>query len=348
MRRASLALLLLALPAHAQKEVFFGTGKAPVFKESDTDRRFAKTRVSKALATGTGTEDPNCQQLLGGLLTAVAEAAPYLHKRDENFMVDPLVLQAVQTQLTNDRFPGTAYFAAMVRRVLIDRRVPDEWLATAEAINPRVQIIDVAKLKMLNEGLKPIDSFSFTLAALRERYNLEVQRANSAVTTDVAGAFRDSYLDRDVAWGGVVLLDAATMAPPPKGKGKKKAPAPVAAIEELGAILQWTPPDPHANELNVLGKKDLPPPVKIIARLAPKQFIDLERVPRGKRMLIKGRFWEMNKTVTEVEVRDALLFEDRDFSAGLLLADPAAVAACPLAINELTGVAPSQPGGFKH
>ena len=344
MKRALFAVLLFALPAHAQKEVFFGTGKPVTFKETDTDRRFAKTKVAKALVAGT--DDPNCMQLIGGLLTAVAEAGPYLHRKDENFMVDPIVLQAVQTQLSNDRFPGTAYFASMVRRVLIERRVPDEWLATAEAINPRVQIIDVAKLKMMNEGIKPIDSFMFTLQALRDRYELEVLRANSAVTTDVAGAFRDSYLDREVSWGGVTLIDAATMKQP-RGKGKKKAP-PVTGVEELGAILQWDPPDPNAHQLNIMGKVEKPPPVKIIAKLAAKQYIDLERVPRGKRMIIKGRFWEMNRAVTEVEVRDALLLEDRDFSGGLLLADPEAVARCPLAINELTGLAPTQPGGFKH
>src|SRR5258708_636317 len=129
MRRALFALLFVAaLPAHAQRDVFFGTGKSIVFKDTDTDRRFAKTRVAKALAAGT--EDPNCVQLLGGLLTALGEALPYMHKKDENFILDPYVLQAVQTQLSNDRFPGTAYFAAMVRRVLIDGRVPDEWLAT--------------------------------------------------------------------------------------------------------------------------------------------------------------------------------------------------------------------------
>ncbi|MBS1150943.1 MAG: hypothetical protein H6Q89_2641, partial [Myxococcaceae bacterium] len=42
------------------------------------------------------------------------------------------------------------------------------------------------------------------------------------------------------------------------------------------------------------------------------------------------------------------LFEDRDFSRGVVLGDPNSVAQCPLAINELTGVAPVQPGGFRH
>jgi hypothetical protein len=348
MRRALLALVLFALPAHAQKDVFFGNGKGVVFKETDTDRRFAKTRIAKALSAGT--EDPNCVQLLGGLLTALAEAMPYLHKKDENFMVDPYVLDAVNTQLSNPRFPGTAYYASMVRRVLIDQRVPDAWLATAEQLNSTVRIIDLGKLRLANENFKPIDSFLFTLPALRDRYELEVLRANSAVTTDVAGNFRDTYIDHSVAWSGAYLVDAATMGEPPaKGKGKKKAPpAPAPGMEELGAILRWDPPDPNAGQLNIMGKAEKPNPVKIIAKLAAKQYIDLEKVPRGKRLIVRGRFWEMNKTVTEVEVRDVLLFEDRDFSQGILLADPAAVAACPLAINELTGTAGTQPGGFRH
>lgn len=344
MRAALLFGLVLSLPAAAQRDVFFGTGKPPVFKETDTDRRFAKTKIAKALSTGT--EDPNCAQLLAGLLTALAEAGPFLHRKDETFMVDPFVLEAVNTQLSNPRFPGTAYFASMVRRVLIERRLPDAWLATAESLNATARIIDLGKLKMMNEGIKPIDSFLFTLPALRDRYLHEVVRANSAVTTDVAGAFRDTYLDRDVAWAGAVLIDAATLAQPKGKKGKK--PPPPADGEELGALLQWDPPDPNAHQLNVLGKVDKPPPVKIIARLAPRQYVDLERIPRGTRLLVKGRFWEMNRTVTEVELRDALLLPDRDFSGGLLLADPNAVAQCPLAMNELTGLAPSQPGGFKH
>jgi hypothetical protein len=55
----------------------------------------------------------------------------------------------------------------------------------------------------------------------------------------------------------------------------------------------------------------------------------------------------MNRDVTEVEVRDAVLFEDRDWY-GAVLADPNVIATCPAAINELTGIAPTQPGGFKH
>jgi hypothetical protein len=231
-----------------------------------------------------------------------------------------------------------------VRRVLIDKRLPDEWLATAEAINGTVEIIDVGKLKMINEGLKLVDSSYFTLPALRDRFEIEVVRANSAVTTDVQAAFRDAYLDREVAWGDVTLLDTGVKAQKRFVKGKKLPPG----MEQLGAVLMWVPPDPHAGEVQYTKKFTPPPPVTLFVHLQPRQFIDLEKVPRGKRMLVKGRFWEMNQAVTEVEIKDALLFEDRDFSAGVVLADPNAVMQCPLAVNDLTGTAPMQPGGFRH
>ena len=78
-----------------------------------------------------------------------------------------------------------------------------------------MEIIDIGKLKMANESLKLIDSGYFTLPVLRDRYEIEVLRANSAVTTDVAAEFRDSYLDREVAWANVMLVDTGV-------KGQKK------------------------------------------------------------------------------------------------------------------------------
>ena len=86
----------------------------------------------------------------------------------------------------------------------------------------------------------------------------------------------------------------------------------------------------------------------IYANLQPKQYIDLERQPRGAPMIVKGRFWELNTTATEAQLKNAILFNRIDFSNGVMLADPAAVAACPVAVNELTGIAPQQPGGFAH
>jgi hypothetical protein len=347
--------MLGATTASAQKEKFFGNGKPLVFREEGRDRQFNKSQFAKALTTGS--QDPNCVQLLGGMLTALAEILPVLHQKDANFTLDPTLLQAVQLQLgtpngllqvgyevvTTPRFPALDFLQAMVRRVMIDKRLPDEWLATAETINGTVEIIDIGKLKMANEALKLIDSSYFTLGALRDRYEIEVVRANSAVTTDVAGEFRDAYLDREVAWANVMLVDTGVKAQKRMAKGKKLPPG----MEELGALMQWTPPDPNAGKIMYTRVKP-PAPVMVLVHLAPRQFIDLEKVPRGKRMLVKGRFWEMNQTVTEVEIKDALLFEDRDFSQGVVLADPNAVAQCPFAINDLTGMAPVQPGGFKH
>ncbi|MBI3185829.1 MAG: hypothetical protein HYZ28_27140 [Myxococcales bacterium] len=344
MRLAAAALALLLAPAAlAQKDYFFGSGKPPLFREEETDRRLLKSKLGRALEQGT--QDPNCVQLVGALLAVLAEIGPSLHRRDENFTVDPMLLQAVQTQLTTPRFPAAAYLSTMVRRVLIDRKLPDNWLTTAGALNQKVMIIDVGKLRFLNEGIRPIDSFMFTLPALRDRYELEVLRATRAATQDVVADFRDAYLDRDVAWGGAILLDAGLTAPQKKGQGKKPPPPP--EDEAIVALLHWEPPMPSQNQLMFFAVKK-PPPVKIIAKLAPRQFIDLSKVPRGKRMLVRGRFWEMNRAVTEVEIREALLFEDRDWSQGALLADPQAVAYCPLAVNELTGLAPRQPGGFAH
>jgi hypothetical protein len=342
MRRAlPLFALLAATQAFAQKEEVFGSGKPVVYREETMDKRFAKSKVAKLLKEGT--DDPACVELLSGLLMALAEIGPVLHKKDENFTLDPTLQNAIATQLSTPNFPAMAYLVSMVRRVLIDKRLPDEWLETAKAINAKAKIIDMAKLKQLNDGVAFADSADFTIPLLKNRYIIEVVNANSAVTTDVAGEFRDAYLDRDVAWGGAFLIDAGLNAP----KGKKKITPGEAA--ELAAIHEWQPPHPRKTTLDFMSKNSKPPPpIRIIVKLAAKQFADLEKLHRGQRVLVKGRFWEMNKTFTELEVRDAWLFEDRDFSAGVMLGSPADVAQCPAAINELTGLAPQQPGGFKH
>ncbi len=342
MRRLPLLLVFaLALPAFAQKEDLFGNGKLPTFREEPMDKKFMKSRVAKLLREGT--EDRNCKELLGGLLTALGEIAPLMHKRDENFVLDPTLQQALQVQLSTPNFPAAAYLVAMVRRVMIDRRMPDEWLETAKAINPDVKIIDVGKLKMINEGLQLADSAYFTLPVLRNRYLVEVVGANSSVTTDVVGSFRDAYLDRDIVWPGAILLDAGLN----RAKGKKKPKSTDGA--ELVAILEWQPPDPRKTEVDLLGKfPDHVDPVRVIAKLQPKQYLDLEKLFKGQRVVVKGKFWEMNKTATEVEVRDAVLFEDRDWSQGVILGNPNDIAQCAAAVNELTGLAPQQPGGFRH
>lgn len=340
----ALLILLVALPSFAQKEEIFGTGKPPNFREEKMDSKFVKSKFSKMLVTGT--EDPGCVQLLGGLFVALAEIAPVIHKRDENFTLPPELQEAVQTQLSTPGFPAVAYLVAMVRKIMIEKRLPDEWLATAVTLNKRVKLIDLAKLKMINEQINPADSAYFTIPMLRERYAEEALNANSAVTTDVIAAFHDTYVDRDIAWGGATLLDIGINQP--KGKNKKKRYRDAAA-EELVAVLQWIPQDPRMNQVNLLAQAPVKvDPVLIYVRLASKQYADIEKFHRGQRVLIKGRFWEMNKSATELEIREGLIFSDRDWSSGVLLGRPQDVATCPVAINELTGTAAQQPGGFAH
>ncbi|MBL9038002.1 MAG: hypothetical protein JNG84_05745 [Archangium sp.] len=341
MRRFALMLVVsAALPAAAQKEVIFGDGKGVVFREEAMDKRFARTKLAKLL--NTGSDHPGCVQLLGGLFVALAELSPTIHKRDENFFLDPTLVQAVDRQLSTPQFSAMSYLVAMVRRVMLEKRVPDAWLDTATALNAKVRIIDLGRLRQANDGVAPVDSAYFQLATLRERYAVEVFAANSIAADTAAANFRDTYLDRDVAWGGVVLLDTGLNTPK-----KKKAKA--SEQTEVVAILEWSPVDPRDGAINYNSNDQKgPPPVRIIAKLAPKQYLELEKLPRGSRMLVKGRFWEMNRTLTEVEVRDAVLFEDRVWGAGTLLGTPADVATCPAAVNELTGASPNQPGGFKH
>lgn len=330
--------------ALAQKDDLFGTGKPPNYREETMDRRFAKSKVAKMLVDGS--DEVGCIQMMGALFIGLAEIGPRLHKRDENFLLDPSLQAAIQTQASTPGFPAMAYLVAMVRRVLIDKRLPDEWLETAKKVNAKVKIIDLGKLKMMNEGISLIDSNLFSIPLLKQRFIIEVLNANSAVSTDVESSFRDTYLDRDVAWGGAIMLDTGSNAPKKKQKGRKYNPV---EFGELVAILEWLPPDPRKTEIDYFGEssKHPPPPVRIIAKLSAKQYADLEKQARGQRMLVRGRFWEMNRSLTEVEVRDAQLFEDRDWY-GALLADPNVIATCPAAINELTGIVPVQPGGFKH
>lgn len=345
MRRGCLIAIVLlgATPARAQNDGLFGSGKPPVFREEAMDRKFKRTKLAKLLKSGTS--DRACVELLGGLLTALAEVGPWLHKRDENFSLHPALIAAVDTQLSTPRFPAMAYLVSMVRRVQIDRRLPDEWLATAEALNAQVKIIDLAKLRALNEQFQPIEAFQFTIPELRVRYLREALGANSAVTTDALLAFRDTYLDRDIAWGGAVLVDVGVNQP----KGKKRRRFTSAEPEELVAILRWMPPDPKKSTLDLSGE---PPaqvdPVTLYVRLQPRQYADLETLHRNQRILVKGRLWEMNKTMTEIEIRDGLLFNDPDWTQGVILGSPSGVAACPAALNDLTGLAPAQPGGFRH
>lgn len=344
MRPVLLAIALALVPPLASAQIF-NPGAPPSFKEAELDKRFAKSKLNQALVNGT--QDANCAQLVGGLLTLMGETAPYIHKRDENFYLDPFLVQALNTQLSSGRFPGTAYFIAMLRRVLIDQKLSQDWLDTAAALSPYAPAVDLGKLRFLADGVNPIDSFLLTLPTLRERYEIEVVRANATAASTAEALFRDTYVDREVVFGGLEFLDAVREK---KKKPKKKKRGEPAVEEEPPALiarLVWYPVNPNANSLSMFGAPvEKPKGVPISARLEEKQYVNLDQIPKGTRMLVRGRFWEYKKGITEVEIRNAQLFLDRDWSQLPVLVDPNATAACPLAINELTGTAPVQPGAF--
>lgn len=341
----ALALGLLSLPAAAQSDAIFGTGEPPVFREEHLDRRFLQTGVHRILEKGT--EDPSCAQLAGALLTLVGETAPLIHKRDENFYLDPALIQALSTQLSNPRFPANAYFVSMMRRMFIEKQLPETWLKTATDLAPYYPLLDLTKLRFLADGLKPVDSFLLTLPVLHERYQVEVKRANSTAADTAEALFRDNYLDHQVAFGGLEFVDVKVVKPK-KRKKRKGEP-----VEEeppyLEARLVWYLPEQQESLVERLtAPKKKRPSIEVTARLQEKQYVDLARILKGSRVLVRGRLWDFNKGVTQVELRDALLFMDPDWSQGAVIGNANVIATCPAAVNDLTGIAPQQPGGFQR
>ncbi|QSQ16177.1 hypothetical protein [Myxococcus landrumensis] len=338
----ALALGLLASPAIAQPEFFFGTGEAPVFREEGVDKRFLRTRLYQALEQGTA--DANCAQVVGAFLTLLGEVGTQFHKRDENFMLDPALIQALGTQLVTERFPGNSYFVSMVRRVLIDQKLRAEWLQTAESLLPYYPAIDVDRLRFLADGVKPVDSFLLTLPVLRERYAEEVKRVNSVAVSTAEALFRDNYLDHEVAFSGMELVDVKLEKPKKKRLKKGEEPEP----ERMVARLTWMEPELEATAMYEFkfGKPRKRERVEIVATLQDKQYADLNKLLKGNRVLVRGRFWEYKKAMSTIELRDALIFPERDWARVGTLVEPMALASCPLAINDLTGIAPIQPGAF--
>lgn len=337
-----LALGLVAMPAAAQPELFFGSGEAPVFREEALDKKFTRTRLYQALSQGTDNE--GCAQLVGAMFTLLGETGPLLHKRDENFMLDPVLVQALNTQLVTPRFPGNAFFVSMVRRVLIDQKLSPEWYATAEALAPYYPAMSLGKLRFLADGVRPLDSFVLTLPILRERYAEEVQRATSVAASTAEALFRDNYLDHELAFGGLELVDVKLEKPKKRRLKRGETPEPPMMV----ARLAWEEPKPQTEqyEFNLHGKQPKRPRVEITAKLQDTQYTDLNKLLKGTKVLVRGRFWEYKKGMMSIELRNALLFPERDWTKVAALVDPAALASCPLAINDLTGIAPIQPGAF--
>lgn len=349
--RTAALLLVLALASTAKAQLvdpeLFGDGKPPVFRQEDTDRRFLKTGINAGLAQPP--KEPACRRVLATLLVAYSDALVYLHRKDQNFYVDPQLLQTFNRSLVTHDFPATAYLAAMIRRTLIEKKVPEGWLQTAEALRSELQApIAVARMKLDAEGLQTIDSFSFTVPALLDRYAKEVKLAPSVAVDAAEDKFRDKYMDRDVAWGGLVLHDVAQQAPaePPKGKkgkGKSKHAPPPAEAEPLPtwAVVGFPVGPAQQAVPGIPGSGHAAPQLEIRARLKDGPPLDVAQLTRGQRVLVKGHLWDVTTNLGYVELRDAYLLPDPDWSTWPGVATPADVTACPIAVNDLS------PYGYK-
>ncbi|MBS2032081.1 MAG: hypothetical protein JST54_29550 [Deltaproteobacteria bacterium] len=358
---AGLVVMLGAAPAFAQvvDPELFGDGKPPVYREEDGDRRFLKTQIYAALAQPP--KDESCRRILATLLVAYSDALPYLHRKDQNFYVDPELLQSLNRSIVTPDFPATAFLASMVRRTLIDKKVPPEWLQSAELYRTQLAApISTARMKLDSESVGLIDSFSFTVPALLDRYAREVKLAPSVAVDAAEDKFRDKYMDRDIAWGGLLLWDVAKQAPPEPPKKSKKSKKKPAAEEPppvdlpTWAIVGFPLGQPKPPVPGVPGSGQVPQ-LQIRARLVDNQSVDLTKLVRGTRVLVKGHLWDIGPNMEYVEVRDASIFPDADWRSWPSLATPRDVANCDIAVNDLSpyGYTPKAkraeaPNAFSH
>jgi hypothetical protein len=117
----------------------------------------------------------------------------------------------------------------MLHRVMYDGKAPEAWLEAAKALKARHKApIDLGRLAYAVDGFVPVDSIDFGLAVFLERYKAEVLLAPTVAMESALERFEERYLDRDLAWGGLVLADIHKVdkPPPPKRKKGQKPPPP--------------------------------------------------------------------------------------------------------------------------
>jgi hypothetical protein len=349
---------LVAWPALAQvvDPELFGDGHLPVYREEEDDRRFMKTGIYGAL--NTPPQEAACKRVVATLLVTYSEALLYLHRRDQNFYVDPALLNTLDKTASSPDFPARAYLAAMIRRTMIDKHVPAAWIQTSEQLRKELEApVQVARLQLFAQSVQPIESFSFTMPALLDRYAREVKLAPSVAADAAEDRFRDKYMDRDVTWGGLILSDIAKEAPPPPPKGKKKSRKKTEEPAEPETVHTWAvvgfpvgkaPPTIPGMPVQSA------PMVQIRARLKDDQLLDITKYVRGQRVLIKGHLWDIAQNMGWIEVRDADLFPDPDWSTWPGIATAEDVRNCPIAVNDISAYGfrqrpgKGQPDAFNH
>lgn len=332
-RLVPLALLLAGGASFAQAPDLFAA-KPYAWKAAEKDARLPRTKLYKALSEPP--RNPACAKVAATLLMAFAESAPYFHEKDDAFVM----FQSLVAPITTPAFPANEFLLHMLRRAMIDQKAPEAWLAAGRQLKARLQApIDLERLAYAVDGPQPIDSVYFGLNAFLERHQTEVLLAPSLAQDTARGDFEDRYLGRDVAWGGLLLVDVhKEESVRPKGKKGQAAVVaePPAYVATLVVPQALPPPDP-------LFPRPRPEPIRLRATLLPEQYLDVKTAVRSGNYLVHGRLWNF-KTGTgvegsppfEFEIRDALLFKDRDWTGFAGFADARDVAACELCVNDLS------------
>ena len=346
-RTASLALaalLTLPLTARAQSPDLFAK-KPHRWRTEDLDKRFLKTRIAQALQEPPA--DPACARVVASLLMAFSEATPYFHKKDENYFL----FQTLIAPIATEDFPAEAYLRHMVRRTMLDRKAPEAWLKTAKVLSERHKApIDLARLAYAVDGPMLIDSVYFSLAVFLERYQAEVALAPSLAQASAQQRFRDQYLDRDLTWGGLVLADIHKEDPPKKTKSKaafddeeeEDGPSYIATL-----IVPVAGPVSHP-----IFKAPRQEPIRVRVKLLAQQYLNLTKAVVSNSYVLRGRLWDFkvgdgtpDTPPFEFEIRDGLLFEDRDWSRYSGFALPGDAEACAFCVNDLSPLGLKQKQG---
>jgi hypothetical protein len=330
-----------SVPSFAQEEQIFAK-KPFVWKETPEDERILNTKLLKALPRMPMKE--SCDKVAASLLAAFAEATPYFHKKDDRFPI----FSVFTAPINSERFPAHEYLLHMLRRAAIDRQAPKAWLKTARNLKEKWNApIDLARMEYAVEKIHFSDSIDFGITPLFQKFQKEVVLAPTISRLSAWQQFRNSYLDRDIAWPQLILSDVQ------QGKSRKSTKnfplvahfqIPLKILKKdheqkniFDRFTEGTPVDALVEEKN--SEKDYLS-VKVV--LAPRQYIDPKKMVVSQKYLVRGRIFEMhihNKkdaTTFSVEIRDGLAFDDRDWSgySGFATADN--VKDCDLCVNDLS------------
>lgn len=334
----ALVVLLVAPPSRAEEQGELFSRKPYAWREDDHDKRLLQTKLMKAMETGF--KDTACARVAASLLAAFAEATPYFQKRDNRFTI----FRVFTDPITTSKFPADEFLVHMLHRAMIDGKAPESWLKAAKELKAKHKApIDLARLAYAVDRPVLIDSVELSIVAFLQRYQTEVRLAPTVAQEAAVDRFKDRYLDRDVAWPGLTLADIRKVDAPAPKKGKKstrreeadEASSGPAYVATLLIPQRLPPPNP------VFPTKP-PEPMQVVVRLAREQYLDLTKAVVSGSYLVHGRLLGFHENSSKnappmvIDLRQGLLFEDRDWAGYAGFASSEDVDACELAINDLS------------